>query len=201
MRHQINCTPGYDPTVHKFCSKCGISNHHEFECARYYHYNPNRCKLCAVLYHYTSDCTVITKKLGYKPNDSQAQLVALLIMLETSYKISQPTLANAQASDAFCSTKQKDILQTTSREKAPKYILYESILYRAFPTEDPKVTKFVLCIPTSLMGAIITNLWTHLKRPSKSGILKSFMGSFFHPMAKKAIHKCLNTDGFGSHTV
>jgi hypothetical protein len=88
MQHGTNCTPGYDPFFHKFCSKCGISDHHEFECARYYLYNPYRCKLYATLYHWTSDCKAITKKFGYEPTELKAELVALLIILETKYHIS-----------------------------------------------------------------------------------------------------------------
>jgi hypothetical protein len=98
-------------------------------------------------------------------------------------------LAQAQTSDESCGTKQKDILQTTSREKSPKYILYKDILFRAFPSKDPRVTKYVLCIPTSLMWLLISIVKTHLGSQSKSKILKSFMDLFFHPMAKEAVNQ------------
>jgi hypothetical protein len=189
MQHSTNCTPGYDPFLHKFCSKCGISDHHEFECARYYLYNPDRCKLCATLYHYTSDFKAITKKLGYKPTELQAELVSLLIILEIKYHISPPNLAQAQTSDESCGTKRKHILHTTSREKIPKYILYEDILFRAFPSEGPRATIYVLCIPTSLMWLLMSMVKTKNKTQSKTKTLKSFMDSFFHPEAKEAVNQ------------
>jgi hypothetical protein len=148
--------------------------------------------LCPTLHHFTRECSVIVKKLGHRlHNDDSAEFTALLIILETSYNISTRLLAAAQACDTFCSTKKKGIFQTTSREKSPKYILYDSILFRVFHSKDLKVNKNALCIPTFLMWPITTIIRAHLKTQSKSKILKSFMDSFFHPMAKKAIHQVL----------
>jgi hypothetical protein len=190
MHHGFNCTKGYDPTIHKFCSKCGLSDHHEFECKQYIIINHFTCMLCPTLHHLTRECSVIIKKLGHRlHNDDSAVFTALLIILETSYNISALLLANAQACDTFCSTKKKDILQTTSREKSPKYILYKDILFRSFHSKNLKAMKFPLCIPTSLMWPITTIIRAHLKTQSKSKILKSFMDSFFHPMAKEAVNQ------------
>ena len=192
MRHGFNCTKGYDPTIHKFCSKCGLSDHHEFACEQYIIINHSTCMLCPTLHHLTRECAVIVKKLGHRlHNDDSAEFTALLIILETSYNISTRLLAAAQACDTFCSTKKKDILQTTSKEKSPKYILYEGILFRSFHSKGLKANKYALCIPTSLMWSITTIIRAHLKTQSKSKILKSFMDSFFHPMAKKVIHQVL----------
>jgi hypothetical protein len=87
--------------------------------------------LCPTLHHLTRECSAIIKKLGHRlHNNTSAEFTALLIILETDYNISPLLLANAQACDTFGSTKQKDILQTTSRKNTPKYILYEGILFR-----------------------------------------------------------------------
>ena len=192
MHHGLNCTKGYDPTIHKFCSKCGLPDHHEFECEQYLLINRFTCLLCPTLHHLTRECSAIIKKFGHRlHDDTAAEFDALLIILVTSYNISPIMLANAQACDAFCSTKQKDILQTTSREKSPKYRLSDGILFRSFHSKDLKANKNALCIPTSLMRPITTIIRAHLKTQSKSKILKSFMDSFFHPMAKKVIHQVL----------
>jgi hypothetical protein len=190
MHHGINCTPGYDPYLHKFCSKCGIPGHHEFECGRFRLYNPHKCKVCPTLYHFTSDCALI-RELGLNPTDPRAELLALLFLLGNNYKISNTLLVDAQTNDLFCLTKQMDIHNGTVRDKPPKYLLYGHVLYRIFPTTDPNVTKFTLCIPTSLMASVINIILTRLGKQSKSGILKSFMESFFHPMAKQVIRKHL----------
>ena len=198
MHHGLNCTKGYDPTIHKFCSKCGLPDHHEFECEQYLLINRFTCMLCPTLHHLTRECSAIIKKFGHRlHNDTAAEFAALLIILETSYNTSPLMLANAQACDAFCSTKQKDILQTTSREKSPKYILHEGILFRSFPSKDLKAKKYALCIPISLMWSIISMVRTHLETQSKSKILKSFMDSFFHPMAKEAVNQYHTHYGLG----
>jgi hypothetical protein len=82
MHHGLNCTKGYDPTIHKFCSKCGLPDHHEFECEQYLLINRFTCMLCPTLHHLTRECSAIIKKFGHRlHDDTAAEFAALLIIL------------------------------------------------------------------------------------------------------------------------
>jgi hypothetical protein len=56
MKKGVNCKPTYDPYKMKYCTKCMKSDHHEFECARYYRYSENKCTLCNKMYHSSLEC-------------------------------------------------------------------------------------------------------------------------------------------------
>jgi hypothetical protein len=56
MKKGVNCKPSYDPNKMKYCTKCMKNDHHEFECARYYRYNENKCSFCHKMYHLSQEC-------------------------------------------------------------------------------------------------------------------------------------------------
>ncbi len=59
MKRGVNCKPSYDPAKMKYCTKCMKNDHHEFECARYYTYNENKCSFCHKMYHLSQECKEI----------------------------------------------------------------------------------------------------------------------------------------------
>lgn len=61
MLKGLNCSPNYDPTKTKKCSKCPkTKDHHEFDCGLYYKYNVHLCDSCKKYRHFASDCQEIS---------------------------------------------------------------------------------------------------------------------------------------------
>ena len=71
MKKGYNCSHNYNPVYHKHCSKCKDGQnqtHHEFECGLYSRWNSDKCSLCKVYNHYSSDCKEMNK---FPPRSSQ----------------------------------------------------------------------------------------------------------------------------------
>ncbi len=74
MKKGVNCKPTYNPFTMKSCSKCdGQTQHHEFECRKYYKYCPERCTVCDKYYHESKVCKEVPK---YPPKHADSNAIS-----------------------------------------------------------------------------------------------------------------------------